>query len=329
MIGLDPEVLVLDGEDRVVAASHFLGGPGDGEPPPISFDNAAVEMRPYPFRSSQRLTEETGRLFRHAISKTNLAAHWDLIPKGARISLTPCAPLRDIDRAEKSVNTFGCSPASIVTVNHKPLQVKPFVSAEKTALRSAGFHIHRQLDPRLNTSAMVTISVLDGLLGLLDVLVNQKGGYTDAARKRRRILGYGRAGEHRFRRTEAGEAILEYRTLSPWPLAAPQGVRYVTSVMNSVCSVPFDQLIVVLDSFPPRGSIMSAINDSDYKTALRLWAQCMNAWQKEVGQNAARKWRLQVHLGLNPGSRKWISGVLQTGDNLKPQTANWRYIRAS
>lgn len=324
-VGLDPELLVINSAKEGVAASHFLAPPErgeDGKLPPLSFDNAAVELRPEHSHKPQTLVHRTGHLLKEAIEQTNSAAIWNKIPKTARLTLKPCVNLREEDMNEESVSVFGCSSSKVVRDDNCMEAVEPLADAKETRIRSAGYHLHGEL---YSSSAFIPATmVLDGLLGLLDVIMNYEAGWEYESRKRRQVLGYGRAGEFRTRYAPDGAIVLEYRTLTPWPLAAPQFVRYTTDVMQRVCSQTTDHLVQVLDNYPSREHLIAAINTVDHRMALTLWSACMNAWHK-VG-------RKSVNDLSNVGSIKHIrkhlhsvGGDIRTICPFEPRKHPWRW----
>lgn len=276
--GLDPEALVLDGDGFIIPASRFL-------PPPtrqygerlnhVSYDNAAVEMRPYHTSRTSRLTARLGSLIHSVMTDLGVAMQRGYVPRHAYLSLTPAGRLRDEDRDLESVSQFGCSPSLTLTDDFTSLTTVPDVSADETDVRSAGFHIHQEI-PAMGTSLAV-VGVLDGLLGLLDIRVNDRLGLLDASRMRRLDLGYGRAGEHRIRRG-THSSILEYRSLSPWPLANPTLTAYVITLSRQVCRLSRVQLLRILNDFPDRRRITRAINGGNPYAAAALHSRCVAVW---------------------------------------------------
>lgn len=282
--GLDPEVLVMCGNE-VVAAERFLEGPGDSDTPrPISYDNAAIEMRPDASESPHELRNNLSELFRLVDSSFNKARFSFRIPFNSNIDFRPAGSLRVYDRTLKSVARFGCSPSLLLTNEYTTKTVVPCQSADSTYIRSAGFHVHQEI-PNLGT-CQVIVAALDGLLGLRDVLMNEQKGWSPASRLRRLHLGYGRAGEHRIR-TQDGVQILEYRTLSPWPLMHPKMAEFVINTTRAVASYPLNVIMSALADFPDRSDITAAINDATADNARPMLRQCQKAWQ-EATHNAGR-----------------------------------------
>ena len=276
--GLDPELLTIY-KDTVVPASYFLDAPerdANGKLNSISFDNAAVEIRPEPSGVLDTLVSNTGRLMHEARARMRLARRRRQIPSESRLSLIPAAALFPTARFIKSVRTFGCSPSQTILDDYGVSTTKTLCDPDDTPFRSAGFHIHQELShPDTEQPA---VAILDGLLGLTDVLMNDKLGWLRASKIRRFILGYGRAGEHRARTVSSGCRVLEYRVMSPWPLLDAKHILWATSTVKSVCENPIDTLLNVLDHYPDRAHIIEAVNNNDPVLAKQLQYTCRAAW---------------------------------------------------
>ena len=278
--GLDPELLTLS-EGYIVPASCFLEAPERdkaGMLPSISYDNAAVEIRPEHSDELNVLADNTECLLHTADAQMRLARRRHLIPPSSKLSFIPAAELHFSARDLESVSSFGCSPSLTVLDDYSSRTTVKLCNPSDTCFRSAGFHIHQEL--RHDHTVQAAVAVLDGVLGLVDVLENHSRGWTDASRTRRVTLGYGRAGEYRTRRVESGAQVLEYRVMSPWPLANFEHVLWATSVMKIVCGSPLNMLLNVLDSYPDRCAIISAINHDNYDhdNVEVLHAHCEAAW---------------------------------------------------
>lgn len=282
--GLDPEVLVVSGE-YIVPAERFMPPPTrdeNGVLNAMSFDNAAVEMRPEHSTDLAVLINRTYILYRRARLMMRAARLRKLLPRNSSFSLVPALKLRDEELELDSVKEFGCSPSMVLDEDFGAQEVSPLCSAEKTNIRSAGFHIHQELaDPM---SYQLAVGILDGVLGLTDVVVNYSQGWQENSRLRRLHLGYGKAGEFRVRPAMSGTNILEYRSLSPWPLGAPRHILWATTAMREVCRLSLDEMLDVLDAFPLRAKIVQAINECDVSTARGLLRDTLNVvpWQTKM-----------------------------------------------
>lgn len=292
--GLDPETLVVSGHNAI-PASNFLPPPTEmgalGSLNHLSYDNAAVEYRPSHTSRISRLTSRLGFLLFDAVARLEMAKERGKVPWNAHFTLAPIALLHDSDRALESVSQFGCSPSAVLDDDYCSRVSVPNLSAADTPIRSAGFHIHQELAP--GTTCASAVAVLDGMMGLSDVGINENLGFSSHARLRRQNLGYGKAGEYRIRQSPAGRTILEYRTLSPWPMLAPQLVMRMLSISRIVCRTPTDQLMEVLNQFPNRHMITRAINNQDITLAKSLQPMCWRAWGRfsKGAQNAiAKQW---------------------------------------
>ena len=286
--GLDPELLTLS-QGYIVPASHFLDAPErdpNGLMNNISYDNAAVEIRPEHSENLETLADNTGQLMHEATVHMRLARRQQKIPQQAVMSLIPAARLQQSERDMESVSKFGCDPSQTVTADYSLKTTVLLSTPENTAYRSAGFHLHQELShPDTEQPA---VAILDGLLGLTDVVMNQRYHWTASSSIRRVTLGYGRAGEHRVRSVPSGRKVLEYRVMSPWPMAERSHVLWTTKTIKDVCECQMDTLLNVLDGYPDRPLITRAINHggASQKATLELQAACNNAWRLLGGAHA-------------------------------------------
>jgi len=317
--GLDPEILTI-GAGYLVPASYFLDPTtkdSEGALNSLSYDNAAIEIRPKESKNLEVLADRTGILLNMAVAQVRLARQQNKIPPKSVITLIPAARLHKVARDVESVKEFGCAPSQTVTNDYGVSTTIPGCTPEETPIRSAGFHIHQELS--FPDTEQPIVAILDGLLGLADVVVNQRAGWSEASRMRRGVLGYGRAGEYRTRKVK-GKVILEYRVLSPWPLSKPSDLLWVTSLVKQVCEQPFTVLMSVLDAFPSRPRIVSAINHADCDIAHALMNLCSTAWAVQGGSKVASS-RNSVHTIDHPNFSS-IRNVHNIGSRL-----NWRGFR--
>ena len=286
--GLDPEILAFSG-DYIVPAEYFLPAPtriaATGLLNPLSYDNAAIEMRPVHSPSTTVLINRTVSLLETTRRAIQMAKEEGVIPDDTTIVTTPAGVLRSEDTCMESVQTFGCSPSMMVMADYSSEVTIPHATADATPVRSAGFHVHQELaDP---TSAQAAVAVMDGLMGLLDVIHNERHGWAEASKLRRAVLGYGKAGEHRVRIVATGATVLEYRSMSPWPITDRTTITWVLGMAQMVCRLDMRSLMRVLSAFPPRAEVMSAINEGDAKEAKKLMTVCRSAWRRtREGVNA-------------------------------------------
>jgi len=305
--GLDPELLVLS-DQIVVPAEFFLPPPveTDGILNELSWDNAAIEMRPKPSDHLDILAGRAGSLLRQAVVQMRLARRQNRVPPDSYISFMPAARLHFKARDLESVQHFGCSPASLITNDYGVTTVIPRQTAKETAVRTAGFHIHNELS--YSDTAQPIVAILDGLLGLADVLFNHQQVWSSQSRMRRISIGYGRAGEYRLR-TVGGQEILEYRVMSPWPMSSPRRMLWVTSIMKAVCRRELSTLLSVLDAFPDRHKITQAINEANPAQAVTLRQKCIAAWVETGGKRSARSDRFE-HISM---VKRSIYGAIPIG----------------
>lgn len=262
--GLDPEILAIcDG--RIIAGERFVPAPmrdAQGVLNPLSYDNAAVEMRPMHNSSARKLVKSCLQLMYNAKRHLADAIKDGRVPAMSQLSMAPAGVLADGDQVLPSVMGFGCSPSHMVMPDYSSIQTVPYVSASETPIRSAGFHIHCEIENP--EAAQAVVAVLDCILGLRDVMGNTKAGFAAQSRMRRMELGYGRAGEYRMRIVASGAHVLEYRAMSPWILANPLGMVWSINVMRHICSMPTSDVISLLSKMPNRSSVMDVINECSY-----------------------------------------------------------------
>jgi hypothetical protein len=285
--GLDPELLAMS-NGFIVPGELFVPPPirdkRTGEWNSLSYDNAAVEMRPYHTTSTAKLVKGTTYLLRRANQYLQHAIEGGTVPSDTKFSFAPASMLDNEGASLKSVTTFGCSPSQMVKPDYSTMDIAPSAVAAETRIRSAGFHVHSELvDP---LSGQAAVALLDATLGLTDVVMNRQNGWCEASRMRRQELGYGRAGEHRIRIVATGKTVLEYRSLSPWPIAHGNTMAWAIDTMRSVCALNTDRLMSTLNRIPARNHIMDAINDSDAVSAKALLSLVKPIWDEVRSTNA-------------------------------------------
>jgi len=258
--GLDPEVLVMTSDDYIIPASDFLPPPtrdSNGILNPISYDNAAIEIRPKESASLKSLTKNALVLFRDAKQHVKRATYSALIPWGCKISLAPAGHLSSDYVNYESVKTFGCSPSKVVN-NDLTIDISfPKLGPDDTTVRSAGYHIHQEV--KCPEGIPLIVAILDATLGLADAVVCIRK-WRKASLMRRLTLGYGVAGEHRVRTSPTGNFILEYRTMSPWPIANRRSIKWTTHIMKRICIMDLSTLFTIYEDLPDRSEITEAIN---------------------------------------------------------------------
>lgn len=282
--GLDPELLTLTGNNYLVPASLFLPAPERdkrGVLNPLSYDNAAAEFRPVHGKTVNKLVNRLSDLLTRGQNKLKNARRDGRVPASSAMSLVPCGLLADHHRRLPSVMNFGCSPSWRLDDDYMSHEVRPHVSALDTPLRSAGFHIHTEIH---DSNSQMIVAVMDGLLGLTDVILSHQLGFFSESRARRLTLGYGMAGEYRTRLTSNGMTeILEYRTLSPWPLVSPDTTVRVLHTARAIASQPIPVLMGILGSYPLRSDVAKAVNECDLAAAEALLPECRLAWRNNTG----------------------------------------------
>lgn len=193
VLGCDPEVFMVDNAGKFISSVGKIGGSKD-QPMPIGDgcsvqeDNVTIEFNTPPCKS----VDEYIKYIRQNIDwMTEKAASMNL-----KLSIVPSAVFTNDELDSDGARTFGCEPDynawDYGSVNPKP-------RAEDPNLRSAGGHIHVQLDDK-------DLSVLD-VVRAMDMFVTLVLMRYDNDTKRREL--YGNAGA--FRPKPYG---LEYRTPS-------------------------------------------------------------------------------------------------------------------
>lgn len=281
--GLDPEFFVVDGSNHIIPASRILPS-SNGD---VAYDNAAIEIRPAPSTCIQGLLGNTRETFQHAYAMMRLARRRGHIPATSRISFAPALRLRRDATGEPTVLQFGCSPTNVLSADGKDLSMSiPKVDAMTFPYRSAGYHVHCEMT---NTQAQrylnTILSALDAFVGLADVMMVNATNRTwvRGSRIRRSEMGYGVAGEHRTRvRQSTGTSvpIVEYRTLSPWPMMSPLWVWWAQSAVRHVVQYIHngDNVGRMKQRLPNRSEIVEAINSCDPKAATQLWKATLSAF---------------------------------------------------
>jgi hypothetical protein len=307
--GLDPEVFITDENDKLIVGERVVDVAASNKDALVVHDNAAVEFRTGGRGCLEGLHDE---VMNRLITIDRLARG-----EGGKISLTPCMPLEEEDMGRESVMEFGCSPASRINDTGAIEPVEPLADPHETPLRSAGFHIHiggpgrgwheaysrieRVSKYPFGNAQFATIRVIrdkrfreryvSESIAAMDVLVGLPGVVfesmddVEAARQRRNILGYGRAGEFRFERGTGGTPPkLEYRVLSPWPLNHPVWSWWACSMARNACMLTIGDWKKKAIVWPDRRDVTQAINEVDGAAAKDLFKAARAAIYEVYGE---------------------------------------------
>lgn len=290
-MGYDPELLLVDGSGIGIPASKVIPDPASSDKM-IVYDNASIEIRPAAGGCLEGMVMNTSDLVRGVYYLINKAKSAGNISKKATITLNPAVRLYDSDLSRPEIREFGCSPFYRMDDNI-PMKTTAEVDPDEIPFRCAGFHVHCQyIRKKFKTEAewleylIPRIALMDAVIGLVDVIMNAKAGFTDRA-KLRRIMGYGRAGEFRVQEMitivhEGGRIVnrffwnkFEYRTLSPWPMSHPAWLWWAGSAVRR-CVITDDGILNSIN-LPDRSEIVSVIQECDYQGALDLWSASIRA----------------------------------------------------
>lgn len=239
-IGSDPEVFLVDENDKPVSAIGLIGG-SKHEPLHIidnfflQEDNVMVEYNIPPVRDVDRFIFNLNK---------GLNIIKNQIPENLDIKITPSLEFSNDQLAHPQAEEFGCEPDFNVWKRCE----NPIINPENN-YRYAGGHIHISYEnPTLEVSEKL-VKALDFFLGVPFVLIDK-----DEIRKRK----YGTAG--RFRIKTYG---IEYRTLSNHWLSSDGLKEYVfNQVIEAINFVNNNQEVPDI--------VMDCINNNDKILALEL-----------------------------------------------------------
>jgi len=269
--GADPEFFLLDERGRPYPASKSIPHDRDSSEE-IVYDNAAAEIRTLPATCLEELADDVAYQIKWVCGR----------PGVVDISVEPTAEFSDeVIAQHPELNSFGCDPSMVLMPDgiHESCPRPP----DGVNVRSAGYHVHigstrpEQLTSRHSPKYKKSVSTLHetekqlDVIELLDLFLGVPGviferEHSRAARQRRTVLGYGRAGE--FRTPAYG---LEYRTLGPWPIFDPIWVWWVGSVARCCVMLASNDLDEDLRTIVDRETVCDAINRSDVDLAVDVW----------------------------------------------------------
>jgi hypothetical protein len=245
-------------------------------------------------------------------------AFGDLADVSKNISTNAAESLHVEDiKKYSSVQAFGCSPSLVFKETDLTIS-KPSVDPLIVPWRSAGFHVH--LGYRLNIDPVSAASTamkkiltqtenLVRLVQMCDILAGIPGVIlernTEAVKLRRKVLGYGQAGE--FREQPHG---FEYRTLGPWPLTHPMWSWLANALVREAFILVMNN--VDIDFLPKfnRAEVIETINNNDLVGAIKIWNTAKKALS-ELGntiylQNTS-------HPLFNPTSLQRVEFLMASG----------------
>lgn len=288
-IGNDPEIFVKKG-------IHLVPGESLAKdkkfPRYVKVDNAALEIHPGPFTCLQQ---------QNASIANQIAGVRKVLGEEFRISLRTCERVRPVDIAKyKSLTSFGCEPSLVFHPEMGVIASAPEVDPTKVRERSIGFHVHlgsrtplavsraekeyqgiytgytssAHLLAKFSTEKMVAnilhttegrarlVQACDLIVGLPAVLIDRDPRQI----WRRKLLGYGKAGE--FREQKHG---FEYRTLGPWPLTHPILAWWANAMVREALNLVLNDIDLAIKEKVKMLDVANAINTNSLERAIPLW----------------------------------------------------------
>jgi phiEco32-like amidoligase-type 2 protein len=284
-VGNDPELFVTE-KGKLVPAEKLKLSEEKEMYRGVKVDNAAVELN---FPAQHCLQYNLGE-----IARTLVDLKKAIKPRVHKISLSPAMEIEPEDMQNcKSLLQFGCSPSLVFEGDALRTSV-PNVDPREIRYRSIGFHVHlgyakpkdlaylsmyndesykekKQVAELLHTTEgrVRLVQACDYVVGLPAIFLERDD---KAVQIRRRLLGYGRAGE--FREQPHG---FEYRTLGPWPMVGPSWVWWANSAVRDALQLVLMDADIELIKKIPAQKVSDAINNNDLGMALELWTKIKKA----------------------------------------------------
>lgn len=286
-VGNDPELFIKRGIYLVPA--EFLAEKRTF-PRFLKVDNAAVEIHPGPHTCLQQ---------QNADIAAQISSLKKLLGEDYNISLRTCERIRPRDLSKyKSLTSFGCSPSLVFHPNHGVMPSVPEANPLIVRERSIGYHVHlgtrTPLAVKRDIAAMERVinvnperlkalknhdlklaellhttegrvrlvQACDLLVGLPAVLIDRDSRQV----WRRKLLGYGKAGE--FREQKHG---FEYRTLGPWALKHPMFAWWANAMVRDALIATMNDLDIELKKHVSMLEVAKAINTNNLYDAVPLW----------------------------------------------------------
>lgn len=341
MIGLDPEVFITDRDDHLIPAEAFIPNSAKTNEPAV-FDNGAVEIRPAATNCVIALMGNVRETMWKATSYWRLARLRGEVDRQSRFNFAPAVPL-DLEHLHQyeSLIEFGCAPSLVLEANGNTITHQSYADPG-IPWRSAGFHVHSTLhhqdDDSVTTEQVIEglppfIEVMDALVGLVDVVMCGEAGWTEQSRIRRLQMGYGLPGEFRVRQRNNYSCIVEYRTLSPWPLSHPIWAYWACYAAKDVFRSGWGRAWVseLAERLPDRAEIVRAITECDTGRALDLWVESAMALESVI--STTRTYFSSRSSSLHPKNLALLHQAMTNGghryylDGWSPERAWFRNAR--
>jgi len=258
-ISSDPEFPIVQSDGTFVSSIGLIGGskqePRQTEHGFIQEDNVMVEVNPIPATTREQF------IINHVLMMSDVEAILKPLDLEARIEAT--AVYDDEFLRHPLARQAGCDPdydAWSLTPNSPP-------DLSATNLRSAGGHIHVGFDWANNDPFnRANLARVFDIVGTLPSVLLDKNA-------ERRSL-YGKPGCHRPKSTERSDPYdgVELRTLSNFWLGSEELMGWAYDRVAE-CFVRYDEMLEVANDSEYVSTIISAINNSDEKTAAAICSE--------------------------------------------------------
>lgn len=283
-MGCDPEFFFqkgkgIIGSEKVIPQAGLKTAYGDNK---IIIDGVQAEMNPGPASCRQHLAGNLRECFKAIYGATQ--------QHGVSVNLSQTVEIEkdELMSLDEKSRKFGCAPSK--NLGKDKASIKS-INAEEYMFRSAGGHIHIELSRQYDDYGDLTdyselkkqperlVQMYDIIVGNTCVLIDRDPGNIE----RRKV--YGRAGEYRTPRHG-----IEYRTpsnfwLRSYPLMSLVFglARLATSIVAQ--STPAHDYEKIILSKIKRANITRAINNNDYKLAMRNWKKISKVLVKLIPAN--------------------------------------------
>lgn len=302
-VGLDPELLILDGDGNIIPASLIIPTSATDDEEKLVHDNAAIEIRTTPDVCLEVQGDNLRSTIIEAYRAFRLAKLRKKINPSATISYVPSAPITEeylFHPDHEELHQFGCSPSLVLDEKLQLNASSPDCDPMEVRHRCAGFHMHigfpvvsplRPIFPAdpdaesvVSPNEMIDyilprLALVDIYVGLVDVMMCGYMGWEEQSRIRRSLMGYGKPGEIRLGDVHScRNARMEYRTLSPWPLSHPMWTWWAQAAFRQIMLQPISNVAAMLKNAPDRSEVIRVITECDVKAATTLWQRAVDNW---------------------------------------------------
>lgn len=249
-IGTDPELFLMNSDNKIVPAFLFVKGTKDN-PEPISGDGHAIQYDNVMLEYNVPPCKTEDEFIKHNKFVLDYVKETICKPNGLELAIIASSHLDEEYLSNPISNEMGCSADYNAYTQEQNVIVR-----KSQTLRSCGGHIHVSF-PGLNyEKALKVIQALDLFVSVPLVLLE-----VDSERKQL----YGKAGAFRFKEVNKDLSIVEYRSPSNFWLSSEKFTRFIyQQVIKAVEFVEDDGIITnPLD-------IINAINDNSETKAKEI-----------------------------------------------------------